>query len=146
MDIEIKKCTNKDFGSVTRLLNQLWPDRKLDEIKLLKVYHKALRSKNQQYLKAVHKGKIIGFCSLSIFNTLYGNGESMHVDELVIDESFRSMGIGKMLLDVAKKISREKGCKMLELESATHRNDAHRFYENLGYEKMGVVFSLKLDK
>jgi glucosamine-phosphate N-acetyltransferase len=144
MEISTRNCTLKDFAAVLQLLYQLWPERKLDENKLFNVFKRGLRSRNQKYLKAVHKGRIVGFCSLGRLNTLYGNGESMHIDELVIDENFRNLGIGKMMLDKTIEISIEEGCKTVELESAIHRNDAHRFYENLGFEKLGVVFLLKI--
>lgn len=145
MVIEISECRLSDFSDVMALLRQLWPERKPDIEKMLRAYKKAIKSKNQIYLKAVHEGKCIGFCSLSILNTLYGNGESMHIDELVIDENHRSKGIGKRILGHVRELARQKSCSLIELDTALHRLDAHRFYENMGYSKMGYVFSLKLD-
>jgi GNAT superfamily N-acetyltransferase len=51
----------------------------------------------------------------------------------VVDERFRSRGIGRQLLAYAEDWAREKGCKEIGLRSNVIRDRAHIFYESLQY-------------
>lgn len=55
-------------------------------------------------------------------------GRVLYVDDLVTDESGRSRGYGKRLLEWLIERAREADCKSLELDSGVQRYDAHRFY------------------
>jgi GNAT superfamily N-acetyltransferase len=55
-------------------------------------------------------------------------GRKLYVDDLVTDETKRSTGVGKLLLDGLTEEARRRGCKTIDLDSGTHRTDAHRFY------------------
>jgi GNAT superfamily N-acetyltransferase len=46
-----------------------------------------------------------------------------------VSPEHRSEGVGKDLLDEAKRWGRERGATHLELDSGVARTDAHRFYE-----------------
>ena len=55
-------------------------------------------------------------------------GRRIYVDDLVADESERSTGAGRALIEYLGKVARDRGCPGLDLESGTHRTRAHRFY------------------
>ena len=55
-------------------------------------------------------------------------GRKLYVDDLVSDETQRSKGVGKCLLDALTEEARRRGCQTLDLDSGTQRTDAHRFY------------------
>ncbi|MEV8535457.1 GNAT family N-acetyltransferase [Streptomyces sp. NPDC051211] len=52
----------------------------------------------------------------------------LYVDDLVTSESARSTGVGHQLLAHLEAHARDAGCYELDLDSGTHRTDAHRFY------------------
>lgn len=56
-------------------------------------------------------------------------GRRVWIEDFAVDPSHRSRGIGKQLLDEAKRWARSRGASHLELDSAEARADAHRFYE-----------------
>ncbi|MDQ6808421.1 MAG: GNAT family N-acetyltransferase [Verrucomicrobiota bacterium] len=56
------------------------------------------------------------------------SGETLYVDDLVTREADRSCGFGAQLFDWLIAQARERGCKLLTLDSGVHRFDAHRFY------------------
>jgi GNAT superfamily N-acetyltransferase len=56
-------------------------------------------------------------------------GRRVWVEDLAVHPAHRSLGIGKQLLDEAKRWARGRGATHLELDSAETRPDAHRFYE-----------------
>lgn len=55
-------------------------------------------------------------------------GLVLYVDDLVTDAAARSRGHGDALLGWLHEQARAAGCAALELDSATHREGAHRFY------------------
>jgi GNAT superfamily N-acetyltransferase len=71
---------------------------------------------------------------LDIF-VVWGITSDMHAElaAFVVDERFRSQGVGRLLLAYAEDWAREKGCKEIALRSNVIRDRAHGFYENLGY-------------
>lgn len=52
---------------------------------------------------------------------------------LVVDEEWRSQGIGVQLLGAAEDWARSRGLIHLTVSTNTVRADAHRFYERQGY-------------
>ncbi|MDD3718504.1 MAG: GNAT family N-acetyltransferase [Actinomycetota bacterium] len=140
----IRYCTREDFGPVFGLLRQLWPDMELDRGALENMYHGNLGCDSQRYFCAVNAGEVVGFCALSTRRSLFGPSTLAYVDELVVEESRRGQGIGGMLLDRAREIALEAGCSRLELDSAIHRERAHRFYEKRGLKLTGMLFRWEL--
>jgi len=91
------------------------------------------------------KLNIIGFCSLTIKNNLWQAGNLGHIDELIVDDNYRGKGVGSKLMDEITRIAKENQCKRIELDSAFHRKEAHRFYENEGYENRAYLFSKEIE-
>ena len=145
MDIIIRLCNKEDFISIFGLLCQLWPDMDLNYEKLQEVYNQAIVSDKQKLIVGIVKVNIVGFCSLTIKNSLWQAGNLGYIDELVIDKSFRGQGIGKKLIYKITEIAKENRCKRIELDTAFHRKDAHRFYEKSGYIKRAYKFSKIID-
>jgi len=145
MNLEIRFCIKDDFSSVFNLLKQLWPDKELSYESLQIVYNKAIVSEKQRLIVGETNNQIIGFCSLTIKNNLWQVGNLGHVDELIVDDSVRGKGYGKFLLEKITQIAMENNCKRIELDSAFHRESAHNFYENSGYENRAYLFSKVLD-
>ena len=55
-------------------------------------------------------------------------GRRLYVDDLVSDESRRSQGAGKAMLDWLELRARSFSCDVLALDSGVQRARAHRFY------------------
>jgi len=68
-------------------------------------------------------------------------GRMLEVDDLVTSDSARSKGYGKQLLNWCYDFARENGCSVVELDSAVHRADAHRFYFRERMYVLGFHFS-----
>ena len=68
-------------------------------------------------------------------------GRMLEVDDLVSATSARSKGYGKQLLNWCYDLARENGCSVVELDSAVHRADAHRFYFRERMYVLGFHFS-----
>jgi GNAT superfamily N-acetyltransferase len=53
---------------------------------------------------------------------------------LVVEESYRGLGAGRLLMQAAEQWARSRGCGLVVLRSNVIRGRAHAFYEKLGYE------------
>jgi GNAT superfamily N-acetyltransferase len=142
--MKIRTATSDDFGRICELLQQLWPEKKIDRGALKTVMNRALRSSQDVYLCAEFGGTIAGFCSLAIKNSLWQEAYIGVLSEMVVDEAFRNRGIGTALLGTIVDMARQRGCRRIELDSAFHRDEAHRFYEKAGFEKRAYLFTKEL--
>jgi GNAT superfamily N-acetyltransferase len=62
------------------------------------------------------------------FMEMLFSGRSLYVDDLNTDETRRSRGYGRMLMDWLKREARARGCGQLQLDSGVQREHTHRFY------------------
>ena len=67
-------------------------------------------------------------------------GRYLEIDNLVVDPSHRSEGIGTLLIQHLESIGREQDCKILALDSYTANHPSHRLYHRLGFEIWGFHF------
>ena len=71
-------------------------------------------------------------------------GVHVYVDDLVTDQTVRSRGYGKAMLDWLKLEARRLGCARLQLDSGTQRRDAHAFYLREGLRIEAFHFGIGL--
>jgi GNAT superfamily N-acetyltransferase len=76
---------------------------------------------------AVERDEVLGVAVFRIIENTHAV-RKLYVDDLVTDETKRSTGVGKLLLDGLTEEARKRGCQTIDLDSGTHRTDAHRFY------------------
>ena len=88
--------------------------------------------------------EILGFCSVYLDIESIRYGRRAWVEDLAVHPQRRSSGIGKTLLDAAKRWAAERGALHLELDSADSRVDAHRFYEREAPTWRSVCFGWQL--
>jgi GNAT superfamily N-acetyltransferase len=99
-----------------------------------------------EVLVVERRGEVVGFCQLLVFRHLQAKGglcaelESVHVQA-----EHRGTGIGRALVRAAVDRARALGCYRVQLTSNRQRQDAHRFYESLGFEPSHVGYKLRLD-
>jgi GNAT superfamily N-acetyltransferase len=62
-----------------------------------------------------------------IFTNLV-SGHHMYIDDLITAQKWRSAGYGRLLNKYLTELARNEGCESVQLDSATHRVKAHRFY------------------
>ena len=141
MNVELKNALITDFDGVFNLLEQLWKDTRLNKEELSKVYTDSLDRKGMFNKVVLLDNEIIAFYSGYTFVNLYHTGTVFYLQIIIVDERHRGLGIGKKIIDDITAISLAEECKAIELDSAFFREDAHRFYTNLGFEKRGYVFS-----
>lgn len=73
------------------------------------------------------------------------SGVQVYVDDLVTDETERSRGVGRTLIDWLTARSRMLSASTLTLDSGTQRLQAHRFYLRERFDITSFHFNKKLD-
>lgn len=141
---QTRHCRPEDFSQIVELLRQLWPEKHLDTAALRIVFERALASELQVYLCVTRGQRIVGFGSLSLKNNLWQEGYLGHVDELIVDREVRGSGIGTRLLEDLVAAARQRHCRVVELDSAFHREQAHEFYQRHGFQSRALLFSKAL--
>lgn len=76
---------------------------------------------------AAHDDAVVGVGVYRIHENTF-DGVQMYVDDLIADESRRSQGIGKALMEHLQETARDAGCRTFNLDSGTQRQQAHKFY------------------
>ena len=88
--------------------------------------HRVFRDGGEMCL-VVRDERVVGVAVFREFENTHV-GRRFYVDDLVTDESERSTGAGRALIEYLVKVAHGRGCPGLDLESGTHRTRAHRFY------------------
>ncbi len=138
--IEVRRSCTDDFPQILALLRQLWPGRELNARAVSAVFAAGLYSDAHVYLSACDGPRVIGFASLQILTSLRTAGRFAHLDEFVVDESFRGCGIGAQLLDAVTGVALASNCVRVEFNSGLQRAETHRFYESRGFERRAFHF------
>ena len=88
---------------------------------------------------------VVGSFALLVMHNLGHLGApSAIVEDVVVAPAFQRHGIGKAMMQFALDRCREKGCYKLMLSSNAKREDAHAFYESLGFVRHGFSFRIDL--
>ena len=89
-------------------------------------------------------GDVAGFGVLHVQNLVERDEPGVEVAGLVVGERFRRRGIGELLMEALEQEARARGGKVMVLNTAHRRADAHAFYEAVGYEHTGRRYAKEL--
>ncbi|MGO4571474.1 GNAT family N-acetyltransferase [Microvirga sp. 2TAF3] len=94
---------------------------------------------------ALDGGEIVGTFQLTFIPNLTSRGAlRVKVESVKVKAARRSGGIGGRMMVFAEAEARANGAAMLELTSNKTRQDAHRFYERLGFARSHEGFKKKV--
>ena len=130
MEYNIRKCKNEDRYEVYRLVNQL-KEKPLNRGAFFKKFGNNLFDKNIEYWLIDNHESIIGFISIHTNQLLHHDEAVYEIQELIIDESFRSFGLGSNLLNFVLDRFQNKN---IELSSNKTRLKSASFYEKHGFK------------
>ena len=86
---------------------------------------------------------IIGVVTFRCVTKITHNGSNIaHIEDLVVDNKYRNMGVGKLLIDYCIKLAKNRRCYKIIL-NCTQNNKG--FYEKCGFKESGVSMDLNLD-
>jgi GNAT superfamily N-acetyltransferase len=94
---------------------------------------------------ALSDGVIAGTYALIILDNLGKRGARAGViEDVAVRPELQGKGIGRTMMSHAREECRKAGCYKMTLSSNLAREDAHRFYDALGFERHGYSFRMPL--
>ncbi len=94
-------------------------------------------------LVAEHDGSVSGTVTVIVVpNLTHGAQPWAQLENMVVDATVRSTGVGHALMAEALRTAREAGCYKVQLQSRNERTDAHRFYAREGFTDASAGFRL----
>jgi GNAT superfamily N-acetyltransferase len=150
MDVGIRAARRDDIPALISAYEWLFappgapPAFGWDERRAAVALRQAIDSRDSVVLVADADGELVGF--VTAYQDLHSVrfGYRAWIEDLAVHPDWRSLGIGKRMLDAAKGWARERGATHLELDSALARTDAHRFYEREGAAARSYSFQWRL--
>ena len=105
----------------------------------------ALQQQEGFELYYVEQGTQIAACAgIRFLQLLAHEGKILYVDDLITDESLRSKGYGKLLMDYLVDYAKKQACTAITLDSSVQRFRTHRFYLREQFDIMGHHFVQEL--
>lgn len=99
----------------------------------------------QLLMVAEQDGEVVGTFQLTeIQHLAFGGGRSAVIEAVHVRADLRSRGLGAAMMRWAIDEARRRGCMRVQLTSNKDRQDAHRFYQRLGFSRSHEGFKLLL--
>ena len=93
---------------------------------------------------AIMDGCLCGMIGTFTYPSYEHNDPGGRILALVTSSAARRRGIGRALVATAEKDFAQRGVSRVALDTRLTREDAHKFYESLGYERNGWRFVKQL--
>jgi ribosomal protein S18 acetylase RimI-like enzyme len=84
-------------------------------------------------LVAKDEGAIVATATLVVYTT--PAWVKARIEDVVVDEGARGRGVGEALVNGCLGIARQRGARLVELQSARRREEANRLYARMGFER-----------
>lgn len=137
----VREAAAADAPAIARLLAELgypWsPDIIGDRLH-------AVAAAGNCVLVAEQDGEVVGVLTTSAMLVLHRPAPVGRISAFVVTERCRGQGIGRAMVAAAERQLAARGCGLLEVTSNRRREDAHAFYEHLGYERTSYRFAKPL--
>lgn len=136
----VEKLKREDIIELLELYKDLI-DIKNDVLASKETYEKILNDDNY-YLAVLKKDNIIlgSALAVSCFNLSMGGSTFVVVEDVIVKENTRGLGIGKKLMESIDDFAKSKNAAYSILVSSSHRKGAHKFYNNIGYKDSVLGF------
>ncbi len=129
--MQVRPATTADAREIADLLGQLgYPT---DASAVPGRMQRMAVNGGQTTLVAEHDGRVVGMATVHVRWAINSDSPMGRLVSVVVDSDHRSRGVGAALIAAAERVARDAGCDRMEVTSAAERDDAHRFYERLGY-------------
>lgn len=144
LTVTIKRaCTDSEIAAAFPVLRQL-RTQLTDAEELTQRVRRQQENGGYELLCALRGTTVTGCAGFRRLESLFAN-RYLYVDDLVTDQSRRSIGVGKALLDHLVALARTEDREEIHLDSGVQRFDAHRFYLRERFEIRSHHFSLKIE-
>ena len=151
-EITFRLATRDDLPSIVRMLaeDDLGSQRERYDDPLpdsyLAAFEQIENDSHHELVVAELDGKLVGTLHLIFIPSLsYQGGLRAQVESVRVGSKWRGQGIGSEMMKWVIERAKRRDAHLVQLTTHRSREDAHRFYEKLGFEKshLGMKLSLK---
>ena len=126
----IRSATATDYEDMARLAGQLGYPARAQEI--ASRYERLRGNPDHGVFVATDASRVLGWAHVKIEMSMV-NDPKAQVAAIVIDAAHRGEGIGKELMQKVEAWALERGLASITLRCKIEREDAHLFYNRLGF-------------
>jgi GNAT superfamily N-acetyltransferase len=138
----IREATNADSSAIAGLMSELgYPTSESDMRERLATIE---ADANYRTLVAQVAGTVVGVAGVGLAPYYERNGTYGRILVLAVSEAHRRNGLGRALVKVAEAWAASRGASAMLVNTAHHRENAHRFYSGIGYTSTGLRFVKEL--
>jgi ribosomal protein S18 acetylase RimI-like enzyme len=138
---QIRAAEAKDVPRLVELIHYLGHEI---DAKTLRKNFRSISPDQDTVLVAAEGTRVLGLVGVQKRFTILREGPIGRISPLVVDEQAQGRGVGRMLVQAAEALCRDRGCKLVEVTSNDRRAEAHAFYRHMGYERSSIRFVKKL--
>ena len=135
--IDYRTLTKNDIEDMAILGQQLNPKLALEQIKTY--LFQMFEFETYTCFGVFLNDKLVGISSAWTTVRLY-SGKQLEVDNVIINSSQQSKGLGKMFFGFIENWAKKNGYQTIELNTYVQNSKSHKFYYNLGYSILGFHF------
>lgn len=154
-NVTIKNAIPSDWQSIQKLNDEVFTnDKNHDEFincnwpftKEGQEYYQEICSQPEKYLTIIawDNQMPVGYLTASKKELDYRTNNPLEINNMGVSPKYRSQGIGKLLVDHAKKWARTNGFTHLYVEAYSQNTKAHQFYQRMGLEPTAISFEGKV--
>ena len=142
LDLTIRVAEMNDAAALAQLMCEL--GYKTTESEMQMRMERIAADDCYRTFVAVHDGKVCGMIGTLTCPSYEHNDPGGRILALATLSTMRRRGIGRALIATAEKDFAQRGIRRVALNTRLAREDAHKFYESLGYERNGWRFVKQL--
>ena len=141
--MEIRTAVESDINQILNLQTQIYRTDKIspDAQETLK---NQLKNESCTVLVLEENGKILSTATVYYIQVAVRARPYALLEGLVVNDSLRGKGYGTKLFEKCIETARLKNCYKMLFTSGSDREEAHKFYEKLGFKKWGLEFRMDL--
>jgi ribosomal-protein-alanine N-acetyltransferase len=139
MLVTIRLALEKDIPALDELYSQFtnWRFQRKEVIR------KVLSDLNSELLVASDSGQIVGFVHQVFVHDIVHGAFCSYIMSLFVNDKYRRLGIASRLIQSALESAKKRRVVEVHLDTKESNKEAIRFYEKLGFEKVGTTFERK---
>ncbi|WP_431688065.1 N-acetyltransferase family protein [Hahella sp. NBU794] len=131
--LTLRRAEAADASALLPLIEQLGYSLTLTQLD--RTLSTLIHDSHAHFMVAVSGDELLGFIQSNLKRTLVAGGY-VEIVSLVVDERARGQGVGGKLIESVKEWAKQQGVFKIRLGSRIHREQAHQFYEGLGFTRI----------
>jgi GNAT superfamily N-acetyltransferase len=148
---EVRKAASEDADRIFRLIRELADAVGFaEQAPLIDIgiwtatLKKMLASPDWVFLLALEDGEALGLVMFFVRPTLTTGMNRATITEMIVTENARGKGVGRGLIEEAKRQALKSGCSILAVSTELDNAGATGFYKKMGFTQERTYFEAQL--